>query len=474
MSSKIGNGRKRPYSKEIGDYLRKKQKKNKVTISELVKAVRPTGSTVAPEKTINNLLERDYLPTYYSYFKRICNTLEVEEEKIAEWGETDPAFLYSYFDELRPDAPDIDKIGILIREKDRDYTIYDVAEGTGLQLSSISRLEYLINAISYESFLKFCDFYKVKPIDFLNEFASYPDSVKATELIPGYISNGLEAAEIPMEDAAEILGYSEERFQKLFYGKTKYFIDDLEKFAIYLGLSAETFNNIIQRAYLCGYSAPLKEASKTGVLPEGERRVTELSNILLQYKTVSDRKFVVETHTLLTLIYLILFSKNSDKYRMEIMYYIEHLTDSGELYKNVVNIEDEWAEFDGIQIFDEVRKMRGISHRQLGNMIGSSNSHTIKICTKNIRMIPERIEKISEAVQLSPTVLLEGYLENKEAEKEEASIWDVVATIQATVVWNLDGETVSTNTLADICRILYNRKLSAKQKYNEIKKLKFE
>lgn len=474
MESNINKARRRPVCVNIGTYARKKQEQNKVSVEDLIRAVRPDNSDVNARNTINNFLEKNYLPTYYSYFMSICEALGVEETELKKWEKEEPAYLFAYWNELKPDAPDIKYISALIREKNERFSIYELSDLTGLQNASISRAEYGTTMIKYDTFESFCRVYGEKPIDVLNEFAAFPDCVKATKLIPQYINNGMELAEVTREEAPEELGYTKERFERLFLGKAQFFVDDIRRISIRFGLSAESLYDLVYRAYLNGTSASFKEATKTGHIQDGERRITDLSNILLKYKRVTDKKFSVETHTLLTLMYLILLSGGTDKYRMEVMYYIEHLNDKGPLYKKFVKMEPGWDKLNGFELFRAVREERDLSHAQIGKMIGSSSSHTIKVCSGNSRFIPTLVDKASEAVQLSSSVLLEAYLNSEDAERDEASVWDVITTVQATIIWNMDGLTVRTNTLSMIFRILYNKKLSAKQKYNEIKKLTFE
>ena len=84
------------------------------------------------------------------------------------------------------------------------------------------------------------------------------------------------------------------------------------------------------------------------------------------------------------------------------------------------------------------------------------------------------IARISDAAQISPVVLLEGYLSNERAEQEDVSVWGIIQEINSYIIWNMDKETIRTNTLSEIFNILFNKNLSAKKKYTELKKLKYD
>lgn len=474
---KMKDSRLLPSSYKICDYIRFKQKLNNVTIKDLVKAVRPPHTHNQVLDTITNLLEKDFLPLYYDYFLRICNAVGVEEEMVEKWGREDPAFIFAYFNNLNPNAPDIEYLSVLIRERDRKYSIYEVSAGTGLTNSSISRIELMQNGISYASFIKFCDFYGEDPVDILAELASYPESVKAVKKITNLILNALDREEIRKEQAHEILNMSENKFDKLLYGKTRFTASDIRIISRKLYVSAETLYEFIYEACLNDENRDYKEATKKGLIPQGEQIVTRLTDEILKYARITDMESLSsETHTVLTLIYLILLSGGTDKYRAEISYYLDHLFDDGDLYREFVKIKDvSWNNLDGIRLFEALLDYRKISHLQLGEMVGVSNSHTIRVCQrKGIQLCPTLIARISDAAQISPVVLLEGYLSNERAEQEEVSVWGIIQEINSYIIWNMDKETIRTNTLSEIFNILFNKNFSAKKKYKELKKLKYD
>lgn len=474
MEQSRGSGQKSPVSEEIVSYFEKKKQKKKMSIEDIVREVRRLGTELPQKKTIVNFFDNKRLPKSFESFMTLCSILDVEEKMVEKWGKTEPAFLFSYLNEVRPDAPDIKYLGVMIRVKNEKYSLSEIAEKTGILASSISRLEYKTSNISYDTFVRLCEFYGEKPLDVLNQYAAYPEYIKATENIPKYIYNGMELSGVTRAEAPAELGFSKDKFEKLLMGRGRFFVEDIRTLSVRFGLSAETLYGLAYKAHLNGVSNDFKEATKSGRIPLGERKVTDLTDIILRYKKVSDDKNVVETHTLLVLIYMILLSKNTDDYKEEIKYYLEHLKDKGLLYKDFIEMRPSWEALDSVELFNEIRNQKKCLSTTLSKEIGYSSAHIMNICNKKVPFLPIAVDKICREVGVSPVILLEGYMDSSNAERDTASIWDVIATVQATIVWNMEGTTVRTNTLSYVFRTIFNEKLNASQKYKEIKSLKYD
>lgn len=473
MPEELKSNSKRPRSENIGTYLRKKQKQLNISLDEIAKNTRLSNNNIIPYQAVTQILENNILPIYMEYLMKICDTLDVEEKVIKEWEENDAAYQFAYWNILHPEAPKIECVGSLIRKRNKEYKRKDIIKGTGFAAPNISNHELRVIVITYDTFVRYADFYGIAPIDLLREFSEDKSIKENEDRLIKYVKGGRLSVGLTAVEAAESIDVPLERYNKLEDCRTLYHVEDVMNMSAAFGLSAQTLYKYVREANLSARSSAYDKATPRGkMLPVGERRVTDLTDILGKYKYIINKRKKVETHTLTTLIYLILLSGNSEKYRNEINYYIENMFKKGYLYKEIYN-DPEFRDLSHFDVFNELRHRSKYSHRQLGSLMNVSNVQILKLCKGDYKFKPLMLKELSEVCGYSPVVLLEGYLDTKEAEREEAPLIDVIATVECSLIWNLEGETVETNTLAEILRILFDSKRSSKQKYESIKELKY-
>lgn len=472
LAEKYKKGYRRPKSEDIGKYLRKKMKEKKLQIKDVARKIR-VENTLTPISVVEELVEKNSLPTSYSYFKGICDVLDVPDEVLDKWAKTDIAYLFTYWNTLKPDTHKIEDFGLIIRKHNRNYDRKEILTKTGFGEPAVCHAELLEQRVSFETFTRYAEFYGIDRFELLKEFEEETEEFENVKRLSDYINIGRTAVGYTYEQAAEVLGVDVEKYKRIEEGRVKYFLPDIINLSIYFGLSSQTLYKYVRNCKLNVSNHTYEFATKSGALKEGERRVVELSNILRRYRYITDKKYRVESHTLMTLMYLFLYAGESDEYRNEITYYLNHLREEGDLSRRFIS-DPQYKECEtNFDYFNFIRNSNHYSCRQIGIDTNKSNAYVINVVKGNTGFVPGVVKEISEACDVSPIVLFEGYLKNDEPEIEEASIWSVIATINATLVWNLDGMTVETNTFADIARLIFDRKLSARQKYLEIKKLKF-
>lgn len=476
MPNDSKHGYRRPKSSKIADYLRKKLNEKGLTVDELAKSVKIDEKARTPKTVVVELFNSDSIPTYYGYFKKICELLEVEDSVISEWEKTEPAYIFSYWNWIKPNAPKIEQIGLLIRKHNKDFTREEL--GKYFSTSFVSHTEYLAQVVSYDTFCKYAMIYGISELELLKEFEEDTELHDNLADLSSYIRNGRKELGKSEEDVVNHIHnvndkfrLDVDRYKKLENATTKYFLEEIQNLSMALNLSAQTLFEKVDKCGLYASSDTFKEAIKKGHLADGERRVTDICNMLSNYKYVKTDNQKVETHTLSTLFLLILLSGNTEKYRVEIMYYLSYLTKKGNLPNSFIHDNKNLSNF---EYFELIRKQNKVSCRQLGLEVGKSNAYAIDFCQGKGVLSPVVAMGMSDKAGISPAILLEGYLQKTEPSREYIPENYIISTIQFSIMWNLDGFKVETNTFAEVIRIIFNQDLSVEDKYSSLKNLKYE
>ena len=461
----------RPECVTVCEYFRKKQKALTVKDEDIYDYIRYKKAAV-PERILNEFFEKNLLPREYRYFRNICDALEVEDEKVEEWKETEPYFNYLYWDEIRPDAPEKAYIGLVLKKNNENYTRKEIVEGTGLTSTMVGICEFCRKNMTYPIFLKFAIFYRKEPMELYREYIEDRTYYDAVHEIHKLIKDAREGLGISREEAADRLGVSSTKYVQLESGITRFSVSDIVGFAIYFGIPAETLKNLVNKANLRSYVDTFEKATEKGEqLPFGERWVTDISKIGKNYKYIAAKNKKIETHTFLTLMYLFFYSDKSTKYYAEINYYLNHLFTEGKLIEQYLDDKGYIGKSD-FEYFDYLRKKTKRSSSSISSTLNHSTSMIIALETGNGVFSPGIIKDISDEVGVSPAILTEGYMDTSEAKRDSVDYMDIISTINAALIWNYERKTVKSSTFAKMIEIIADTRMSGRQKYVRIKELK--
>ena len=129
-----GNARTR--SETVRRLLKSQYKKSELTYRKIA-----TQSYQGVE-SITLLIDEGALPASYKVFLRVCNVLNVPEKELDKLKKSDTAFLFSYWDEIKPKAPTSKHFGKFLMTKymEKGFSRQKIIELTGKTPSALSMI----------------------------------------------------------------------------------------------------------------------------------------------------------------------------------------------------------------------------------------------------------------------------------------------------------------------------------------------
>lgn len=477
----MGKEKISPEVPELKKYLQKLY-----TNLDLRMGARKTGMT---NEYFKKIINNEVLPEF-SLLKEVVLYADGDMERVKKMALKNPQMAYKYWGDFFPEAQPISKIGLIISEiiEEKQINRRDLRKEIGIAQSYLSSLENCKLTISYTMMCKFAHYFKIEPIEMIFRLLSATDYVELRDKFRNIIKKAREKNGWDIEEASARLKISTSKLSKIEDGVSKITESNLCSF---VGTYKLDYNEMLVLCYKGRILNKLLPdindyfvSSKAGEL----KKISEMSLEkhlfdLCKYKYISygeeNNKKKIETHTLITLLFLVLSNDMSkEKYHNQICYYLNNLEKKGNIANSLISeFSNDLDELGMGKFYEKCRKIYKFSYQELEVFSGFSRSYiTAKINTgefNNCKTCDRLLPLVGIPVCVGYESICEKIsLELSDIEKHnDISVASIIEEMKTSLIWTFWRENIPIKVLKEFFDIVFNKELDTFTKYNMFKSL---
>lgn len=449
-----GNARTRAGS--IGEELALYFKKSGLTIRYIA------SQTFQTEESISKIFDEGALPGNYQLFVKVCELIDVPKKTLDKWATEDLSYIFTYWDYVRPEAPTSEHFGKFLMTKyiERGFSRQDIIAATGKTPGGLSLIFNNKAKLTWPMLLTICNVINLEPEQFLKEYEQ-SSLQSSTFEFSGYLEDARKRNGLSIKDISEKLKMSPKRYEKIEAGIITVYESELSRISTLLGVPLKTLIRYATKAAIFG-----ENKSQT----VKQKKFWDLCGILSTYKYIDTDADKVEGHTLAVLIFMILHNEN-DKYRPDILYYLNSLFVPGNLALQLhsPSREDELSE---ANVLDIMRETQGYTYASLSKITGVSAAALYEFLNGNSAPYIRNLISLCDVLGASITLALEAVVGEVAPKRDTAELIDVYATIDTSRFWVYNDRTYTSDQVTNLFKIFFSKD-STIEKYQQIEELGF-
>ena len=446
-----GNARTRAVSigKEISVYFAK----SGLTIGYIA------SQTLQTEKSISKIFYEGALPINYQLFVKVCELIGVPKKTLDKWAAEDLSYIFTYWDYVRPEAPSSAYFGKFLETKyeEKGFSRQDIIAATGKTPGGLSLIFNNKSKLTWPMLLIICNVSNLEPSQFLKEYEQ-SSLQSSTFEFSGYLEDARKRNGLSIKEISEKLMMSPKRYEKIEAGTITVYESELSRISTLLGVPLKTLIRYATKAAIFG-----ENKSQT----VKQKKLGDLCGILSTYKYIDTDADKVEGHTLVVLIFMILHNEN-DKFRPDILYYLNNLFAPGNLALQIhsPSKEDELTE---VKVLDLMREKQGYTYESLSKVTEVSASALYEFLIGNTGSYFRTLFSLCDVLGASITLAFEAVVGRENPKRDTAELIDVYATIDTSRFWVYNDQTYKSEQIIKLFKIIFSKD-SPINKYQKIKK----
>lgn len=448
-------GNYRPRASEIGETMTSYLERSGMSISYIA------GSLLQTQDSVRAIFEEGALPLNYRLFRRICEMIGVPESVIDEWSRYNTVYIYHYWDYVRPAAPPSEFFGRFLESKykERGLSRQEIVDETGKTPGGLSRIFNCKSRLSWMMLCTVCEAINLTPEEFLREYENSRIQFYSYEF-SRFIYLARRDKGFSKAEMAEALSISERRYEKIESGIISVFENELSSISTILNISLKKLIEYAKLAAIFQGNTPRRVKQK---------KIDKLLKKIGGYKYIDSDFGRVEGHTLVVLLNLI-FLNCQDKYKADILYYMNNLFDSGSLSLKLYAPSSGLKEY---QVIDRVREAQGHTYASLSSDADVSVSTVYDFLNGQSTPYIRTLVKVCDALGVSLTLALEAIAGDSAPKREVIELVDVMADIDTARKWIFGDQIYSSSYVSELFRIIFSKDPSY-ERYTELKGLNKE
>lgn len=436
-------------------------------------------------KIINN----EVLPEY-NLLEEVIVYAGGNMEKVRKIAHKNPQLAYKYWENLFPEAQPINKLGLIISEiiEDKDANRRDLRKELDLAQSYLSNIENCKITVSYQMLCKFADYFKMEPLDILYKLLSASNYEENRKKFRDIICTAREIRGWDIEKASARLKINPNKLLKIEQGLSKITQINLFNFVSTYELDYNEvlllcYNGRILNKLLPDINDYFVSTKAGGVRKNSESSLEDYLYNLCKYKYISvnsgKAKVKIESHTAISLLFLVLTNKGSvGRYENQIYYYLNNIFEKGNIAEKLITeFCDEINKIGIGKFFDKCRKAHRYTYQELEIYSGYSRSYiTNRISSGNFNNI-ETCDKLFPLVGIPVCVGYESVCSDRgtkalgNEKASEISIDEILDGMKTSLIWTFWREVIPQEVIRTFFDIIVDEEESCFAKYEKILKL---
>ena len=445
-----GNARTR--SEEVHRLLKSQYKKSGLTYRKIA------TKSYQSEESITLLIDEGALPASYKVFLRVCNVLNVPEKELNKLKKSDTAFLFSYWDEIKPKAPTSKHFGKFLMTKymEKGFSRQEIIELTGKTPAALSMIFNNKAALTWPMLCDICSVIELNPADFLSEYERSNLQSYSFEFTDVLVT-ARKSQNLTKQEMAEKCGLSFKRYEKIESGVITVYDNELSLISPILKVPYTTLETYAKRAGIFStiHSTRVKRKKLYDLL-------TEVS----EYKYIDTELDKIESHTLIVLVLMLLHNKD-ERYKPDILYYLNHLYISGNLALQLHSPSEE-TQITEVGVLEVLRESQGYTYASLAEESGISGAALFEFLNGRSTPYIKNLITLSKVLGASITLSFEYIARGSGPKKEMAEAKDFFATLDSAKEWEYNDVMIPSEDLIDLFETIFSNTSSLKR-YKKLK-----
>lgn len=408
-------------------------------------------------------------------------------DDIRDIAETDIDVLYKFWNILYPNAYPKEKIGMEIRDiiEQGKYNRKDISQKTGISKPAQSAIENCSVKLTNVNLKKYAAYFNMEPKEILTRLITPSPEKEAREKFCLNLKLARFNQELTIDEIADKLNVQPLKYEKIEQGYSRLTVDTLFDICDLLSISFQEMVDLASVANLTfrdmnNSSPKIKPRATVQSNTRKSGSLTAFFSELSEYDYIQHGSIKASSQTVLTICYLIFVGKikTIKKNTAEIVYYLTHITDEG-------NISESYVKLAGLntstysntigEIYEEQREKLKMTYNDISLISGCSRTHVFEKVAKNSFPNPYYTECMFSAIGLSPAIGIESQIrEEHKKNHTDQKIYISVDEIQKKIMqkneWLLWKEPIMTK---DLCK-MFDILLSSDEtglKYRKISRL---
>lgn len=409
-----------------------------------------------PSSRVRRILLGEICPSFDEACRLLSLSYENPKDVLMEISERDAFIKFTYFYDLY----ESDQIAYVLKDiiNDRGLSVKNIASQYGTSVSYMYSILSANNTLSFEMFSRLCDIINVTMEDVFSKAQARTDMVKARGKLADYIKSCRIHANLSLEEVSCQCRVSPGKLQRIENNQDHISIRCLRCLHNILHLDAA----IVYPLALQGRVALNKEQlwfldkKNTNTHTQTTGDLCELLFGICKYRYIYATDDLIETHTVVTLVFLFLLSYLQEHNLQDINHYLQHLDEPGNISLDLVILTDSNNK-SVMELFMSYKQIAQMSFYELAAWSNYSLSEIQQHVLNDGFWSLQMIDILFNLVGLPCCVGIEYMIEKNLSQTPdgEISLNEVSRMLSSKDGWNFYGQVFSSDYLNSLfCGIL--------------------